>query len=142
MFLNYHHHLSMIEFEVGYVYQVIDENYNLDIWKQTTWTSEPMKKLVSRKLLIFKGYHVDFNKIECFFPIMREAWNHIPTIEFLTHQILTIMGSKIETQRIFVLVNILTNLRRCHLQLNNLKKSWIKIHHNDPKVCCKDFLII
>jgi len=31
MFLNYHHHLSMIEFEVGYVYQVIDENYNLDI---------------------------------------------------------------------------------------------------------------
>jgi len=73
---------------------------------------------------------------------MREAWNHIPTIEFLTHQILTIMGSKIETQRIFVLVNILTNLRRCHLQLNNLKKSWIKIHHNDPKVCYKDFLII
>jgi hypothetical protein len=31
MFLNCHHHLPMIEFEVGYVHQVIDENYNLDI---------------------------------------------------------------------------------------------------------------
>ncbi len=28
MFFNCHHHLRMIEFEVGYVHQVIDENYN------------------------------------------------------------------------------------------------------------------
>jgi hypothetical protein len=31
MFFNCDHHLLMIEFEVGYVHQVIDENYNLDI---------------------------------------------------------------------------------------------------------------
>ncbi len=96
-----------------------------------------MKKLVSRKLLIFKHYHVDFNKIKSFFLLWGKHENHIPTIEYLTHQILTIMRSKIETQRIFVLVNILTNWSRCHLQSNNLQKLWIKFHQNDSKVCYK-----
>jgi hypothetical protein len=45
----------------------------------------------------------------------------------------------IETKRIFSLVEILTNLRRCHLELNNLNflifvnKNW----PNDAKVNCK-----
>jgi hypothetical protein len=64
-----------------------------------TKSSEPMKKLVNRKLLIFKRYQVDFNKIECFFYCGGSMKSHL-TIDFLTHQILTIMGSKIETQRI------------------------------------------
>jgi hypothetical protein len=80
-----------------------------------------------------------FQQNRLFFSIVEEAWNRIPTIEFLTHQILTIMGSKIETQRIFVLVNILTNIRRCHLQSNNLEKLWIKIHQNDSNVSYKVF---
>jgi hypothetical protein len=44
------------------------------------------------------------------------------TIGFLAQQILEIVGSQIETKRIFSLVGILVNLRKCHLQTNNLKK--------------------
>jgi len=47
----------------------------------------------------------------------------IPIIGFLTHQILRILGSQIETQKIFFFsMYIFTNLRRCHLQLNTLEK--------------------
>jgi hypothetical protein len=53
----------------------------------------------------------------------------------LACQILGILGSKIETEKIFSLTNKLTNLRRCDLQLNNLErlifmsKNW----PNDPR---------
>jgi hypothetical protein len=45
-----------------------------------------------------------------------------PTIGFLTHQILGIVGSQIEMQKIFLLASIFTKLRKCHLQLNNLER--------------------
>jgi hypothetical protein len=45
-----------------------------------------------------------------------------PIVGFLAQQILGIVGSQIETKRIFSLVGILTNLRRCHLQLENYEK--------------------
>ncbi len=44
-----------------------------------------------------------------------------PTIGFLAHQILGIVGSQIETKRIFSLTCIFTNLRRYHLQFKNLE---------------------
>jgi hypothetical protein len=44
-----------------------------------------------------------------------------PTIGFLAYQILGIIGSQIETKRIFSLASILTNLRRYRLQLENLE---------------------
>ncbi len=55
-----------------------------------------------------------------------------PLFAFLARQILGIVGSQIEIERIFSLVDIFTNLRRCHLHLqtNNLErpifisKSW------------------
>jgi hypothetical protein len=40
-----------------------------------------------------------------------------PTVGFLVRQILKIVGSQIEIERIFSLATILTNLKRCHLQL-------------------------
>jgi len=43
-------------------------------------------------------------------------------IAFLAHWILFIVGSQITTEKIFDLVGILTNLKRCHLQSNNLDK--------------------
>jgi hypothetical protein len=46
-----------------------------------------------------------------------------PIVGFLVHEILSIVGSHIETKRIFLLIRILTNLRRCHLQIENLEKS-------------------
>jgi hypothetical protein len=42
-----------------------------------------------------------------------------PTIGFMAYQILNIIGSQIETERIFFLVDILTNWKRYHLQLHN-----------------------
>jgi hypothetical protein len=58
------------------------------------------------------------------------------TIGVLACQILGIVGSQIETKRIFSLVGILTNLRRCHLQSKNLEKLilWRRI---DCRVGCK-----
>jgi hypothetical protein len=45
-----------------------------------------------------------------------------PIVGFLVRQILGILGSQIEIERIFSLVGILTNLRRCHLQSKNQEK--------------------
>ncbi len=44
------------------------------------------------------------------------------TMAFLALQILGIVGSQIETERIFSLVGIFTNLRKCRLLPNNLDK--------------------
>jgi len=42
------------------------------------------------------------------------------TIGFLTYQILNIIVSQIEIEKIFSLVRIFTNIKKCHLQLDNL----------------------
>ncbi len=42
---------------------------------------------------------------------------------FLACQILGIVGSHIEIERIFSLVGIFTNLKRCRLQSDNLDKN-------------------
>jgi hypothetical protein len=62
-----------------------------------------------------------------------------PTFGFLAQQILGVIGSQIEIEITFSLVGILTNLKRCHLQIDNLKKltsvnkNWL----NDPIIGCK-----
>jgi hypothetical protein len=40
----------------------------------------------------------------------------LPIIGFCVRQILEIVGSQIETEIIFSLARILTNIKRCHLQ--------------------------
>jgi hypothetical protein len=45
-----------------------------------------------------------------------------PTIAFMTHNFFGIVGSQIEIEKIFALVKILTNLRRCMLQTYILDK--------------------
>jgi hypothetical protein len=59
-------------------------------------------------------------------------------VTFFARQILDIVGSWIEIERIFSLVGILTNLRRCHLQLDTLDKIIFvtNIWPSDPRVCC------
>jgi hypothetical protein len=42
-----------------------------------------------------------------------------PIVSFLACQILGIVGSQIEIERNFFLTNVLTNLRKCHLQSKN-----------------------
>jgi hypothetical protein len=62
-----------------------------------------------------------------------------PTVGFLACQILSIVGSQIEIERIYFLTGMLTNLWRCHLQSENLEnlifvsKNW----PSDPGDGCK-----
>jgi hypothetical protein len=62
-----------------------------------------------------------------------------PIVGFFAQQILGIVGSQIEIERIFSLVGILTNLRRCRLQLENLEKLFFvsKNWPNDARVSYK-----
>jgi hypothetical protein len=52
---------------------------------------------------------------------------------------LGVVGSQIELDKIFSLARILTDLRRCRLQTENLKKLMFvnKNWPNDPKIGCK-----
>ncbi len=69
---------------------------------------------------------------------MGETWVSISNCAFLVHQILGIVGSQIETERIFSFIEILTNLRTYCLQLDNVdkiifvRKNW----PSDPRVGC------
>ncbi len=58
------------------------------------------------------------------------------TVDFCVRQILGIVGSQIETNKIFSLVGILANLRKCCLQSKNLDKLIFvnKNWPNDPKI--------
>jgi hypothetical protein len=62
-----------------------------------------------------------------------------PIIRFLVQQILGIVRSQIEIEMIFYLVGILTNLRRCCLQIENLQKLIFvnKNWPNDLRIGCK-----
>ncbi len=52
-------------------------------------------------------------------------------MNFLAHQVLSIIvGSQIESERIFYLTSIFTNLKRCHLQflffkITFVSKNWL-----------------
>ncbi len=62
-----------------------------------------------------------------------------PIVGFCAKQILGIVGSQIETKKILSLAEILTSLRKCCLQSENLdklifvSKNWA----NDPRIGCK-----
>jgi hypothetical protein len=45
-----------------------------------------------------------------------------PTIGFCATQILKIVGSQVELERIYLLVGILISLKKCHLQSKKLNK--------------------
>jgi hypothetical protein len=82
-------------------------------------TSEPSKNIVKRKLLIFKCYQVNVNEITCLLRWWEKYEMLFLTIGSFIWQILGIVGSQIEIKRIFFIVGILINLKRCHLQLYN-----------------------
>jgi hypothetical protein len=61
--LKCYYHLHQFERDV--VDQRVKEDRSLDIFEMTTSTSEPLKELVNRELLIFKHYQVDVKDIKC-----------------------------------------------------------------------------
>jgi hypothetical protein len=48
-----------------------------------------------------------------------------PIVGFLVHQILSIVVSQIKMERIFSLVRIINNCKKCCLQIKNLKKLYL-----------------
>jgi len=62
-----------------------------------------------------------------------------PTVGFLAWQTLRIVGSQIEIERIFSLASIFTNLKRCRLQLENLKKLFFVSKNWPNDANCKSF---
>ncbi len=109
----------------------MDDDNNLDIFKCQQGVFELTKELVQKELLIFQHYQVDVKEIKCSFPWWENHETMFLTIRVLACQILGIVGSQIQTERIFSLVGNLINLRRCHLQLKNLEKL-INVNKNWP----------
>jgi hypothetical protein len=46
----------MVKSEIGCVNQIINADFDLDIFEQTPSTSEPIIELVKKEMLIFKCY--------------------------------------------------------------------------------------
>jgi hypothetical protein len=117
----------------------MDEDCSLNVFQQIASTSEPTKELVTEELLIFRCYQMDPKHIKCLLQWWGKHEAMFPTIGFLAHQILSIVRSQIETQRIFSLTYILTNLRRYHLRLDNFKFFIFvnKILPGDLRIGCK-----
>jgi hypothetical protein len=65
MLLKCYHHLHPMTKFVECVDEIGDEDSSLDIFQQIACTSEPLKELVIRELLIFKCYQMDPKDIKC-----------------------------------------------------------------------------
>ncbi len=79
-------------------------------------TSEPTKEVVNKELFMFRKFQLHATNIKCPLEWWAKHESLFPIVAFLVHHILGIVCSQIEIKRFFSLVEILTNLRRCHLQ--------------------------
>ncbi len=95
---------------VGYERDVVDErveeDMSLNIFEMTTSTSEPTMELVNSEFLFFRNYQVDVKNIKCPLQSWEKHENMFPTIGFCAKQILGIIGSQIEIEKIFSLAKI------------------------------------
>jgi hypothetical protein len=72
-----------------------------------------VKEIVTRELLDFRRFHVDVKDIKNPPQWWEKHEFKFYVVGFLAKQILRIIGSQIEIERIFSLVGILTCLKRC-----------------------------
>ncbi len=63
----YHHLHPMIDCEVAFANAKSDEKCSLNIFEMTTSTNELVKKLVNRKLQIFKRFQMYLKETKCHF---------------------------------------------------------------------------
>jgi len=66
-------------------------------------TNEPLKEPINMELLIFKRFQMNAKDIKHFFQCRGKHESMFLTFGFLACQILSIVGSQIETKRIFSL---------------------------------------
>ncbi len=93
---------------------IFNQNYSLDIFEQTTNTNELIEKLNYMKL-IFKQYQMDVKDIKCPFQWWYKYELMFPIVGFLVHQMLGIFVSQIKMKKIFSLVRIINNCKKCCL---------------------------
>jgi hypothetical protein len=102
----YYHLHSLVGSGRAVVDQRVEKDKNLNSFEMIANISEPTTKLVNRKLLIFRRYQVDVKNVKCL-----QGWEKdesmFLTFRFCAKQILGIIGSQIEIERIFSLVRIL-----------------------------------
>jgi len=130
----YHYLHPKAKSKVGCAYQIRNTKSNLNIFEQNPSTSEQTIKLVIRKMLIFMHYQVDSKDINYLFQWWAKHETMFPNVGFLAWQILGIIESQIQIERIFSLAWMFMYLRKCCLQSKNLErlifmsKNWL----NDP----------
>jgi hypothetical protein len=69
-----------------------DEESSLDIFEMPFRTNEPTKEVVNKELLMFRRFQVDFKEIKCPLEWWAKKMSLLPTMAFLAHQILGIVG--------------------------------------------------
>jgi hypothetical protein len=84
---------------------------------------------------------VDVKEIKCPLQWWEKHEAMFLTIGFFVREILGIVDSQKKFEKIFSLARILTNLRRCHLQLKNLEK-FIFMNKNWPNDCGDDSWVL
>ncbi len=101
-----------------------------------------LQRSVNWEFLLFKWFQVDIKEISCLL-LWEQTWNH-----FSHNGVVSVaktgwvVGLQIETKHIFPLVDILTNLHQCKLQIDKLErlifvnKKWpnnLRLGCNNPK---------
>ncbi len=121
--LKFYHHLHpLFKVESSFLYKIAENKKSLDIFQMVVGTNKLVKEFFNRKLLIFCKYQMDVKDIECLLKCWRKHETMFPIVGFLVRKILGIVGFQIKIEKFFSIVEIFANLKRCHLQLNNLEK--------------------
>ncbi len=89
-----HEHLHpLVRLETNSVDQnTFGQDCNLDIFEQTSSTSEPIEELVKKEFMIFKRYQLDVKDIKCPFQWWQKHEAMFPIVRFLIRHITGIVG--------------------------------------------------
>jgi hypothetical protein len=90
----------------GFLIKKVEEENNLDIFEMIANINETTMELVNIELLIFKHYQVNVKNIKCPLQWWEKYENMFSIVGFCGRQILGIVGSEIEIERIFLLDKI------------------------------------
>ncbi len=110
LLLKFNHHLDpLFKIESSFVNKSNEDN-SLDIFEMVTRTHKLIKEAVNKKLMIFHKFQMDGKDIKC----LLEWWKkHESMLVFFSRQLLGIINSQIEIERIFFLIHIFINLTKC-----------------------------
>jgi hypothetical protein len=103
MLVKCHEHLDpLVRLDTNCIDQdVFEHDCSLDIFEQIASISELAEELVKRELLVFRRYQLDVKDIKCPFQWWQKHETMFFIVGFLARHILGVVGSQIETKRIF-----------------------------------------